>query len=428
MTNNIKHWIKKIDPTHWNKKSVILYSVVFNIVFTIVFSLLLPRFGPSFTSISMFPVAFSAWFLGMKAGLVNSLLFTVYVILIMEITGTVPFDQMFTGSGLIGFITLYFSAVVLGYVGSLTRRTREEIKLREQLFQIVPSAVYTVDRNQNITSINEKALQILGYRHEELIGRKCTSFALEPCVGACGLFDDAHRAPISGVECKVRTKKGSTLIVQKNADLIIDSNGEIIGGIESFEDITESKLAEETLQYLATHDNLTGLSNRSHFEEFLTRAIALAGRSGKKLGVLFLDLDGFKDVNDTYGHETGDLLLAKIAEILNFSIRESDLAGRMGGDEFAVLLQEIDDRRSAVLIVKRILAKINNPIMVDGMEIRIGTSIGISVFPNDAADAGTLLRFADIAMYEVKRKQKGSYLFYKDYLTMQDTRIRDQKR
>ena len=95
----------------------------------------------------------------------------------MEITGTVPFDQMFTGSGLIGFITLYFSAIILGYVGSLTRRTRirkEISKLREQLFQIVPSAVYTVDINQNITSINEKALQLLGYRHEELIGQKCT--------------------------------------------------------------------------------------------------------------------------------------------------------------------------------------------------------------------------------------------------------------
>ena len=210
------------------------------------------------------------------------------------------------------------------------------------------------------------------------------------------------------------------MIVRKNVDLIRDNSGMITGGIESFEDITKSKLAEETLQYLATHDKLTGLSNRSHFEEHLTRAIALAKRSGKKLGVLFLDLDGFKDVNDTYGHETGDLLLVKVGEILNFSIRVSDLAGRMGGDEFAVLLQEIDDRISAVRIIKRILAKINDPIMMNGIEIRIGTSIGISVYPNDAADAKTLLRFADMAMYQVKRTQKGSYLFYKDYLAIQE--------
>ena len=131
------------------------------------------------------------------------------------------------------------------------------------------------------------------------------------------------------------------MIVRKNADLILDNNNQIIGGIESFEDITESKLAEETLHHLATHDKTDRPFNRSHFEEYLTRAIALAGRSGKKLGVLFMDLDGFKDVNDTYGHETGDLLLAKVAEMLNFSIRASDLAGRMGGDEFSVLLQEL---------------------------------------------------------------------------------------
>ena len=154
--------------------------------------LLLPGVGPSLTALSMFPVAFSAWFLGLKAGLVNSIIFTVYVILVIHITRDVPFDQMFTGSGVIGFITLYFSAVILGYVGSLTRRTRKEITLREQLFQIVPSAVYTVDINQNITSINGKALQILGYRREELIGQKCTKFALEPCTGACGLLDDSN--------------------------------------------------------------------------------------------------------------------------------------------------------------------------------------------------------------------------------------------
>ncbi|MEH2011195.1 CHASE2 domain-containing protein [Nostoc sp.] len=173
----------------------------------------------------------------------------------------------------------------------------------------------------------------------------------------------------------------------------------------------EFKLKEDHLRYLANHDPLTGLSNRKFFTEQLYESLHGAQDDNLLLGVLFIDLDGFKQVNDTLGHETGDRLLMTIAERLSKSLRASDTVSRLGGDEFTVILRAIPNVQIAAKVAEKILSSIIKPIIVDGDAIRISASIGISVYPYNSQDSETLIKQADAAMYRAKRLGKNRYEF-----------------
>ncbi|MEH2302161.1 MAG: CHASE2 domain-containing protein [Nostoc sp.] len=173
----------------------------------------------------------------------------------------------------------------------------------------------------------------------------------------------------------------------------------------------ELKLKEHNLRYLAYHDPLTGLSNRKFFAEQLYESLHGAQHDNLLLGVLFIDLDGFKQVNDTLGHETGDRLLMTIAERLSKSLRASDTVSRLGGDEFTVILRAIPNVQIAAKVAEKILSSIIKPIVVDGDPIRVSASIGISVYPYNSQDSETLIKQADAAMYRAKRLGKNRYEF-----------------
>ena len=173
----------------------------------------------------------------------------------------------------------------------------------------------------------------------------------------------------------------------------------------------EFKLKEDHLRYLANHDPLTGLSNRKFFTEQLYESLHGAQHDNLLVGVLFIDLDGFKQVNDTLGHETGDRLLMTIAERLSKSLRASDTVSRLGGDEFTVILRAIPNVQIAAKVAEKILSSIIKPIVVDGDAIRISASIGISVYPYNSQDSETLMKQADAAMYRAKRLGKNRYEF-----------------
>ncbi|MEH2450278.1 CHASE2 domain-containing protein [Nostoc sp.] len=173
----------------------------------------------------------------------------------------------------------------------------------------------------------------------------------------------------------------------------------------------EFKLKEDHLRYLANHDPLTGLSNRKFFAEQLYESLHGAQDDNLLLGVLFIDLDGFKQVNDTLGHETGDRLLMTIAERLSKSLRASDTVSRLGGDEFTVILRAIPNVQIAAKVAEKILSSIIKPIVVDGDAIRVSASIGISVYPYNSQDSETLIKQADAAMYRAKRLGKNRYEF-----------------
>ncbi|MEH2091174.1 CHASE2 domain-containing protein [Nostoc sp.] len=180
---------------------------------------------------------------------------------------------------------------------------------------------------------------------------------------------------------------------------------------ELYRSNNELKLKEDHLRYLAYHDPLTGLSNRKFFAEQLYESLHWAQHNNLLLGLLFIDLDGFKQVNDTLGHETGDRLLMTIAERLSNSLRASDTVSRLGGDEFTVILQAIPNVQIAAKVAEKILSSITKPIVLDGYTIRVSASIGISVYPYNSQDSETLMKEADTAMYRAKRLGKNRYEF-----------------
>jgi diguanylate cyclase (GGDEF)-like protein/PAS domain S-box-containing protein len=172
------------------------------------------------------------------------------------------------------------------------------------------------------------------------------------------------------------------------------------------------KQAEDDLQFVATHDALTGLPNRTMFSDRLTQALAQAQRYNRRLAVLFVDLDGFKTVNDTFGHAAGDVLLRELAARLGSCLREGDVIGRIGGDEFVVLIEEFDDPARLELVARKMLDTVARPVPVRGRECRVTGSVGISTYPRDGKDSQALLRNADSAMYRAKEQGKNRFQFY----------------
>jgi diguanylate cyclase (GGDEF)-like protein len=178
---------------------------------------------------------------------------------------------------------------------------------------------------------------------------------------------------------------------------------------------SEAKLEHaERVEYLAYHDGLTGLPNRSMFSKLLSQSISEAHRYGRHLAVAFLDLDRFKQINDTLGHEAGDQLLQEVATRLKGCVRESDTVARLGGDEFVVLLPQMEDEKHAALVAQKILAAAAKPFTLVGQEFRVTASIGISTYPQDGLDEQTLTKNADIAMYQAKAEGRNNFQFYSD--------------
>lgn len=183
-----------------------------------------------------------------------------------------------------------------------------------------------------------------------------------------------------------------------------------------FRDITERKQSEERIRHMAHHDTLTGLPNRHLFTDRLNHAIKAAQRYNKALVLMFVDLDKFKPINDTLGHEAGDVVLQTVAKRFRNIIRESDTVARIGGDEFVILLEELDNSDAGVLVADKLLECLEEPILVSGRECRLGASIGIARFPEDAMDSDELLRCADEAMYAVKTSGRNGYKLYEPTL------------
>jgi diguanylate cyclase (GGDEF)-like protein len=177
-------------------------------------------------------------------------------------------------------------------------------------------------------------------------------------------------------------------------------------------EITTRKQVEKMIQYMASHDDLTGLPNRALFRDRLDMAQNMALRNKAKLAILFIDLDGFKAVNDNYGHKIGDLLLQEVAKLLQATVRQSDSVARIGGDEFIILLNGINDKEDAAVVAEKILAAFRQPIVLAGQSAKVGTSIGISIFPDHGIDNEKLITYADDAMYGIKKSGKNAYAFY----------------
>jgi diguanylate cyclase (GGDEF)-like protein/PAS domain S-box-containing protein len=209
------------------------------------------------------------------------------------------------------------------------------------------------------------------------------------------------------------SKSGETIILKGSLRChYVDGEPFFAHGI--FHNITEQVDAEQRLHHAATHDKLTDLPNRALFFDRLTQAIVKTKRHGEHLAVLFVDLDGFKDVNDTYGHHIGDQLLVAFTMRLRDTLRQSDTAARLSGDEFALIFEDLANPKYAAKIARKIIAACACPYVVEEHKIQITLSIGISIYPEDADNADILLQRADAAMYKVKQDGKNNYAFFSD--------------
>lgn len=182
----------------------------------------------------------------------------------------------------------------------------------------------------------------------------------------------------------------------------------------AIEDITERKKYEEKIQQMAFHDSLTGLPNRKLFSDRLGIVLAQAKRNKKKVGIVMLDLDNFKDVNDTLGHDVGDILLKAVAERLSGTLRKSDTVARLGGDEFVLIFPDMEVIEEAIQVVQKIIDRFHKPFLIDTHQLVVTTSIGIAVYPNDGMDEEILMKNADIAMYQAKQAGRARYQLYKE--------------
>jgi diguanylate cyclase (GGDEF)-like protein/PAS domain S-box-containing protein len=182
----------------------------------------------------------------------------------------------------------------------------------------------------------------------------------------------------------------------------------------AIEDITARKLSEETIQHMAFHDSLTGLPNRKLFSDRLGISLIQAQRNQKKAGIAMLDLDKFKDVNDTFGHDVGDSLIKITATLLSATLRKGDTVARFGGDEFVLILPDIEEIEDAIQVVRKIVGRFREPLLVDSHQLVVTISIGIAIYPNDGIDESTLLKNADIAMYQAKNSGPNRYQLYEN--------------
>ncbi|OGB22166.1 MAG: hypothetical protein A3I66_17470 [Burkholderiales bacterium RIFCSPLOWO2_02_FULL_57_36] len=229
----------------------------------------------------------------------------------------------------------------------------------------------------------------------------------------------AERRPFYNLVLKKADSDGSVRYVSASGRPILDNEGRLKGYRGTGKDITERKLDEERIQYLATHDALTSLPNRVLFGQLLSFAILHARRYGRQLAVMFIDLDRFKVINDTLGHHAGDKLLQQIAMRLTDCLRTSDVVARLGGDEFVVLLQEVAETEQVAAIARKIISTVQQPMTLENQECRVTASIGISMFPADTEDEQALMKNADIAMYLAKDEGKNNFQFYSKNIQVQ---------
>ena len=291
------------------------------------------------------------------------------------------------------------------------QKLNQMLKEWEATFNSMIDLVSVQDKGAKVVKVNKAYVDVLRIKPEEIIGKRCYE-----------LFPGAKNSRLICPHKKVlRTKKSAVtrffepqlgIYFEASTSPILNQKSEVIGTVCVVKDITERQKKEEQLYYMATHDGPTGLPNRSLFNDHLLLALHRAHRNHQKLAIMLIDMDRFKDVNDTLGHKVGDKLLRAIADRFKSCLRKSDIIARMGGDEFLLFLSPINQTEDAYTAAQKILTASQKPFVVDGREITITPSIGIAIYPTNGKDIDSLVKNADIAMYNAKEKGRNRYQLY----------------
>jgi len=289
----------------------------------------------------------------------------------------------------------------------------DKLRILAKAVEQSPVSVIITDPKGVILYVNPKFTKLMGYTAEEAIGKTPRIIKGEHLTRA--FYKEMWDTILSGQEWHGvfhnRTKSGTLVWEAASISPIRDDAGNVTHFVGVKEDITELKRLQEELDHQARHDPLTGLPNRLMFKDRLQQTLALARRHHTLAALLYLDLDGFKPINDTYGHDAGDLLLTEVGRRLQGCVRASDTVARMGGDEFTVLLNDVGSVEATRRVVATIAAALAEPVRLGSNEIHIAASIGVAHFPADGDVEDALLTAADSAMYVAKREGRAGCRF-----------------
>jgi len=284
-----------------------------------------------------------------------------------------------------------------------------------KIVEMAAEGIVSIDTKGLILSFNRAAQRIFGYSEQEILGKNVSMLMPQPHRdrhdGYLSRYMQTGVAHVIGKtqELQGLRKDGTAFPMDLAISEVKLGDTHLFTGM--LRDISEQKLAQQQIEQLAHYDMLTLLPNRTLFYDRLGQAIMMAKRNHRSIALMYIDLDGFKQVNDTMGHHAGDVLLGEVAKRLRLCVRESDTLARLGGDEFTVILNDTHEREDMEMLAKKIIESIGHSFYLEGHGVNIGVSIGIARYPDDASTTGTLLIVADKAMYSAKAAGKNSFRF-----------------
>jgi diguanylate cyclase (GGDEF)-like protein/PAS domain S-box-containing protein len=318
----------------------------------------------------------------------------------------------FARNGLANFwifaVLMSITGMTLAILSSAQRKSNRQNELSAKVYAVSHDGIVIVDAENKIVDVNPAFTDLTGYSREDVIG-------MNPSLLSSGMqsrefYFDMWKTLIEfghwEGEIWNRRKDGSAYLEKLFIHALRDSSGKVVNRIGIFADITLSKAEQENVAHQAQHDFLTNLPNRLLFRDRFTQQLAIARRHNSKFALIFMDLDGFKLVNDTLGHRVGDLLLIAVAERLTSLVREIDTVSRFGGDEFAILVTEVRCEQDVSSLADKINSSFAQSFKLDGHKIDISGSLGVAVYPDDGSDMDSLLNRADSEMYQAKVRSK----------------------
>ena len=323
---------------------------------------------------------------------------------------------------------------MIGTHKNITQKKTLQLKIAQQakIIEQIHDSVISVDLEGNILSWNKGSERLLEYTEAEIVGKPVTTiFKSERHNRVYEMMNLLKKDEEQHLEVKMLKKSQEVIIADLSLSVLHNEKDEIIGMIGYAQDITQRvKIQEEllkqkdVLQYHANYDSLTKLPNRFLFQNRLKEALPRAKRNNKSLALFFIDLDHFKEINDTLGHEMGDEVLKEVSKRLKSVIREVDTLARLGGDEFTIILEDITQKSDISAVAQKIVHVLSSVMIIDEHELYVSSSIGISVFPDDATTTKDLIRYADAAMYRAKENGRNNFQYYsKDMLELASQKL-----
>ncbi|HET9699996.1 MAG TPA: EAL domain-containing protein [Burkholderiales bacterium] len=300
-------------------------------------------------------------------------------------------------------------------------RAEESLRLAARVFDTAAEGIIVLDAQERILSVNRAFCEISGYSREEVIGESAS--ILRPGLQGESFFKDVARSLAESSQWQGemwnRRKDGTPLPSWVSVSAVRDQAGEVVNLVCILNDISSLKESQQRLEQLANHDSLTGLPNRNLLQDRVTHGMDKARRNRERLALLYLDLDNFKIVNDTLGHDAGDRLLVQVAARLRECARDRDTVARLGGDEFVVVLDEVADPQQVARMADRVAEHFREPFTIEGQQQVVSFSLGIALYPDDGNDLASLLRNADLALYRAKEYGRSCYRFFTEDMNVQ---------